>query len=94
MSRLSFAMALVTLPLAAMAGGFQYHDVTATFVSADTKSNNFVIRFDDGSTSSGMAEGSAAKMLGSLKAGDKVSVTCKDNDKGEHLSATAIKVLK
>jgi hypothetical protein len=93
MRKLILSLALV-LPAVAQAGAFKYHDVAATFVSADTKANTFTIKFDDGSTSTGPAEGAAAKALGSLKAGDKVSVTCKDDASGEHLSATAIKVLK
>jgi hypothetical protein len=94
MPKWPLTLAIVVLPAAALAGAYSYHDVNATFVSADAKSSMFTIKFDDGSTSSGKAEGDAVKALAGLKAGDKVAVTCKDNEKGEHLSATAIKVVK
>ena len=88
------SLAIVVLPASALAGAFKYHDVNSTFVSADAKTSMFIVSFEDGSTSTVKAEGDAAKALAGLKAGDKVSVTCKDNEKGEHLSATAIKVRK
>ena len=94
MPKWPLSLAIVVLPAAAAAGTFKYHDVAATFVSADTKANTFTIKFDDGSTSSGPAEGDAVKALGTLKAGDKVSVTCKDGADGKHISATAIKVVR
>jgi hypothetical protein len=75
----------------AFAGSFKYHDVDATYVSGDAKSGQFTIKFDDGSTSTGPAEGDAAKALAGLKAGDKVTVTCKDDAAGKHLAATSIK---
>jgi hypothetical protein len=87
-------VAALTLPALALAANYKYHDLDGEFVSADTKTNTFMVKFDDGSTSSGKAEGAAAKSLGTLKAGDKITITCKDNEKGEHLSATAIKVAK
>lgn len=94
MPKWPIALAIVAMPVVALAGSFKYHDVSATFVSADTKASTFTVKLDDGSTSTGKAEGEAVAMLAKLKAGDRVSVTCKDNEKGEHLSATAIKVLK
>jgi hypothetical protein len=88
------ALAIAILPAAALAGAFKYHDISGTLVSADAKTSMCTIKFDDGSTGTGKAEGDALKALAGLKAGDKISVTCKDNEKGEHLSATAIKALK
>ena len=94
MRKAFLSLAIAVLPLAALAGTFKYHDVSATFVSADAKANTFTVTLDDGSTTTGKAEGPAVKALAGLKAGDKISMTCKDNEKGEHLAATAIKVLK
>jgi hypothetical protein len=88
------AIVALTLPALTLAANYKYHDVKAEFVSADAKNHIFTIKFDDGSTSTGPAEGDALKALPTLKPGDKVSVTCKDDAKGDHLSATAIKVLK
>ena len=83
----------VALP-AAFAGDFKFHDVDGTFVSADKKTNMFTIKLEDGTTSTGKAEGNAIKALKGLKQGEKVVVTCKDDDKGEHLAATEIKAAK
>ena len=94
MRKAFLSLAIAVLPLAALAGTFKHHDVNATFVSADAKAHTFTVTLDDGSTSTGKAEGAAIKALAGLKAGDKISMTCKDNEKGEHLAATAIKVLK
>ena len=94
MPKWSIPLAIILLPAAAAAGDFKYHDVDGTFVSADKKGHMFTIKFDDGTTSTGKAEGDAAKALVSLKQGDKITVTCKDNEAGEHLAATAIKVAK
>jgi translation initiation factor IF-1 len=85
-------LAIVVLPVAALADSS--HDVNATFVSADAKNKIFTVKLEDGTTSTGKAEGNAAKQLADLKYGDKVVVTCKDNDKGEHVAATDIKVAK
>jgi len=48
----------------------------------------------DGKTSTAPVEGDALKALGSLKAGEDVSVTCRDNDQGEHQAVSAVKVVK
>ena len=93
MPKWPLTLAIVALPIAAGAG-HKVHDVTATFVSADPKTNQFKVKLDDGSTSTGLAEGEAAKSLASLKAGDKIAVTCKDDEAGKHISATSIRALK
>ena len=84
----------VALPAVVLAGDFKFHDVDGIFVSADKKSNMFTMKLEDGTTSTGKAEGNAVKALASLKQGDKIVVTCKDDDKGEHLAATEIKAAK
>ena len=94
MRKAFLSLAIAVLPLAALAANVKYHDVSATFVSADAKAHTFTVTLDDGSTATGKAEGKAIKELAALKAGDHISMTCKDNEKGEHLAATAIKVLK
>jgi hypothetical protein len=94
MRKLTWMIAALALPAVALAGHFKYHDVKGEIVSADPKAHTFKMKFDDGTLSTGQAEGAAAKTLGFLKVGDKVTVTCKDNQKGQHLAATAIKVDK
>lgn len=86
-----FLIAAAVLPFAALAGNYKYHDAPVTVVSADMKAHTLTIKGDDGSTHTAPVEGNAMKELGNVKAGDKVTVTCKDTDKGEHLSVTEIK---
>ena len=94
MPKWPLTLAIIAMPAFAAGDNFKYHDVSGTFVSADAKSNMFTIKLDDGTTSTGKAEGNAVKQLKSLKQGDKISLTCKDDEKGEHLAATEIKVVK
>lgn len=93
MPKWPLTLAIVALPVAA-GSGFKSHDVNATFVSADARASTFTVRLDDGSTSSGKAEGDAARALAGLKPGDKIRLTCKDTPEGQHVSATAISVIK
>ena len=67
------------------------HDVTGTVVAVDAAKYTLTIRGDDGKEGTAPVEGDARKALGTLKAGDKVVVTCRDDDKGAHLAVSAIK---
>ena len=93
MPKWPLTLAIVVLPLAAAAAE-STHDVNATFVSADAKSHIFTIKLEDGTSSTGKAKGDAKKKLGDFKYGDRIVVTCEDNDKGEHVAATDIKAAK
>jgi len=84
-----FAIAAL-LPVVAFAG-FKYHDVQATVVSTDAKAHTITLKGDDGTEHTAKVEGKAASELANLKAGEKVTATCKDNDKGDHLAVTVIK---
>lgn len=88
------SLAIVALPMAANAAAFKYHDVTATFVSADPKGKRFTVTLDDGSTNTGTAEGEALAVLRRLKRGDKIAVTCKDMAQGHLIAATSIRVVR
>ncbi len=83
-------LAAALLPLVALAADFKYHDVNATVVSVDAATATLTTKSKDGSTSVAPVEGDAVKALTELKTGDMVKLTCKDNDKGEHLAITAI----
>jgi arginine repressor len=86
-----FALGL-TAP--ALAGGDKHaksHDVAATVVAVDTSKNMITIKGADGKEASAPVEGDAQKQLAALYAGDKVTVTCRDNEKGEHVAVSAIR---
>jgi hypothetical protein len=70
------------------------HVVNATVVSVDTAAHTVTLKGADGKTSTAPVEGDAVKMLDTLKAGEQVAATCRDNDQGEHQAVSAIKVVK
>jgi translation initiation factor IF-1 len=66
------------------------HTVSAEVVSVDTAKNTMTIKASDGMEKTATVEGSAVSQLKNLKSGDKVTLTCRDDDKGEHKAVTAI----
>jgi hypothetical protein len=66
------------------------HEVTAEVVSVDTVKNTITLKGEKGNNTAPV-EGKAQASLKSIKAGEKVTVTCRDNEKGEHQAVTAIK---
>jgi len=77
----------------ALAAG-KTHDMTATVVSVDVQKKQITIKDEKGEEKTAPVMGKAIASLKTIKAGDKVTVTCTDNDKGEHLGVSAIKVDK
>ncbi len=67
------------------------HEVNAEFVSADATKKTITIKTEDGKEETAPVEGKALTSLKGLKTGEKVVVTCRDNEKGEHQAITAIK---
>ena len=91
---ISVSAFLFSASLASVVFAANTHDVNGTIVSIDKVKHTVSMRMDDGQITTGPALGkSAIKALGKLKEGDKVVVTCKDDEKGEHLGATKIKVI-
>jgi Cu/Ag efflux protein CusF len=80
-----------TTPLAA-AG--KTHSLTATVVSVDLEKKTVTIKDENGEEKTAPVLDKAIKSLKSVHAGDKVTLTCLDNDKGEHQGVSAIKVEK
>jgi lipopolysaccharide export LptBFGC system permease protein LptF len=67
------------------------HDVTAEVVSADMTKKEITIKDEKGESHTAPVEGKAVAALKTVKTGEKVTVTCRDNEKGEHQAVTAIK---
>jgi hypothetical protein len=67
------------------------HNVTAEVVSVNAEKKELTIKDDKGESHTAPVEGKAIAELKSVKAGEKVTVTCRDNEKGEHQAITAIK---
>ncbi len=68
------------------------HDMTVELISADAKARTITIKDEKGEAKTVPVMGAAVKELNNLKGGEKVTITCLDNDKGEHQGVTQIKV--
>ena len=89
----SVAMALI-FALALLAPAALYaktHDMTAEVVSIDAKANTITVKDDKGESHTAPLLDHAVAEAKNFKAGDKVSLTCKDDEKGAHLGVTGIK---
>ena len=69
------------------------HIVEAEVVSADATAKTLTIKGETGDKTVPV-DAAAAAHLKTLKAGDKVKLTCRDNDKGEHQGISHITVDK
>jgi VCBS repeat-containing protein len=77
----------------AKAPALKAHVVEGEVVSADATAKTITVKVN-GEDKTAPVHGKATAHLASLKAGDKVALTCMDNDKGEHQYVSAIKVEK
>jgi hypothetical protein len=68
------------------------HQVSTEIVSIDMKANTITIKDDKGESKTVPVLGTARESLKNLRVGEKVTLTCKDNEKGEHEGVAAIKV--
>jgi len=71
----------------------KHHVVEGEVVSADAAAKTITVKVA-GEDKTVPVHGKAAARLSSLKAGEKVALTCVDNEKGEHQYVSAIKVEK
>src|SRR5262245_55916231 len=68
------------------------HQVKATVVSIDTEGKTITIKDDaSGEEKTAPVMDKAVKDLSTLKAGDHVTLTCTDDEQGQHQGVTAIK---
>ena len=67
------------------------HEVEAEIVSVDIEKSTLTIKTEKGQATA-PAEGKAVASLKELKPGQKVTVVCQDDEKGEHKSVTEIKL--
>jgi len=95
---LFFIIFLVGFSLAQAAqakkAGVTTHEVKTEVVSADATAKTITIKGPDGKNMTAPVMGKAVNDLSKVKAGDKVTLTCQDNSKGEHEGVIAIKTDK
>lgn len=65
------------------------HEVAAEVVSVDAAKSTITIKGEKENTTAPV-DAKAAGVLKTIKAGDKVTLTCWDNAKGEHVKVVAI----
>ena len=87
---LGLALALAT-PVPAKG---KTHDMTAEVVSVDLAAKAITIKDETGENKTVPVLPSALESLETVKAGDQVSLTCQDNEKGEHQGVSAIKLVQ
>ena len=89
-----FVLAVLAMPASVAFAGEKTHDVKGEVVSVDLTAKTLTFKDDTGANKTVPAMGAALDTLKTLKAGDKVTLTCTDNDKGEHQGVSKIKVEK
>lgn len=73
----------------AVAGG-KTHTLKATVVSIDVEGHKITIKDEKGEEKTAPVLDKAMESLKTLKAGDKVTLTCADKENGEHEGVEAI----
>ncbi|HZE88533.1 MAG TPA: hypothetical protein VE404_03245 [Verrucomicrobiae bacterium] len=95
MRKLALATVLVLVASLALsfAGGGKgkTHEMTATVVAYDQASKTITFKDDQGQEHKAPVSGAALLVARSVKAGEKVSMSCHDNEKGEHMAIVGIK---
>ena len=81
-------------PAAAPAAQAKTHEVNAEFVSADAAAKKVTLKDDKGQSMTIAAEAAAMTDAKALKAGDKVTASCRDSASGQHEAVTHIKKAK
>jgi Cu/Ag efflux protein CusF len=70
------------------------HDLTGTVVSVDIGAKKITFKDDTGTSMTVPVLDKAVGTLKTLKADQKVTLTCQDNEKGDHEGVSAIKVME
>ncbi len=67
------------------------HDMKAEIVSIDMTANTLTVKDDKGATKTVPVLEAARGSMANFKAGDKVTLSCMDDDQGAHKGVSAIK---
>ncbi len=70
------------------------HDLKGTIESVDVQGKKITFKDDTGTSMTAPVIGNAVASLKSVKAGQAVTLTCQDNENGDHEGVSAIKVAK
>jgi hypothetical protein len=84
------AALVITAPAAALAAG-KTHEMKGTVVSVDANAATMTFTDDKGESHTAPLIDKAIKEASALKAGETVTITCQDTEKGEHQGITKVK---
>ena len=88
---LPLTLGLAVALAAPVAADAKAHDITAEVVSVDLAAAVITIKEEAAEKRTVPVLPSALEELKTVNAGDKVTLTCQDNEKGEHQGVSAIK---
>ena len=91
LSVLVLVIGLVALPAAAGEQKKGEHDMNVSFVSCDAKAKTMTFKTADGEQKTAPMVDTVAKSCSNMKAGEMVTITCTDNEKGEHQTISNMK---
>jgi hypothetical protein len=84
----ALVVGLVAIPAIA---AHKSHDMTVEFVAFDAKAKTVTFKTDAGESKTAPVMEPAMKAFSNFKPGDKIMLTCDDNDKGEHQGVSMVK---
>jgi len=88
-STILIAALVLAIPVAAFAAG-KSHDMKVEIVSIDAKAKTITVKGEKGENTVPLL-GNAVTEAKNFKAGDKVTVSCQDDEKGAHQGVKSIK---
>lgn len=89
-----FAAAVLASPVTMVLAGEKTHEVKGEVVSVNVEGKTLTFKDETGQSKTVPAMGKAIEDLKTLKAGDKVVLTCTDDEKGGHLGVSGVKIQK
>jgi hypothetical protein len=90
----AFVLGLAFVPTMAGDAKGKSHTMTAEIVSVDMNAKTITVKDDKGENHTAPVLAEALEGLKTVKPGDKVTLTCLDNEKGEHQGVSGIKPAK
>jgi hypothetical protein len=91
---LCFVLGMLVAPVSVLMAAGKKHEMKAEIVSVDMAGKMITVKDEKGESKTVPVMGDAVNMLKDLKAGEKVTLECQDNEKGEHQGVVGIKVEK
>ena len=89
-----FVAALLIVQVTPLLAGEKTHEMKGEIISVDAAGMKITFKDEKGEEHTAPVMGKALESFKNLQPGQKVKLTCSDNDKGEHQGVSDIKVMK